>query len=360
MAKQANPAAAAPERTERPEETETRAETGAAALNAVRRKKKRRKRVKRLVTWGIVLLVLLGGGWLWVQRMQAEYRVVYDPYTATVGTISNSLSYSGALQLIDSKTYTAPEAARVREVYVAAGDRVSEGDRLVRLSNGETLKADFAGTVNKVEAAAGDDVSAGAALVQLVDFDHMKVTVRVSENDIADVTVGQACRVTVASQGETFRSEIAEIDFSASTGNNLAYYNAVVYVDVSGAQGVHTGMQATVTVPQEEAADVVVLKLDALSTDRDNTAYVYKLQADGTMAASPVTVGVSNGNYVEIREGVAEGETVYAVSKTAETQSAWNTLLTNSFGSQQINAPSGGGQQRQRNNPGGGGQNNGR
>ena len=112
--------------------------------------------------------------------------------------------------------------------------------------------------------------------------------------------------------------------------------------------------------PQEEAADVVVLKLDALSTDRDNTAYVYKLQADGTMAASPVTVGVSNGNYVEIREGVAEGETVYAVSKTAETQSAWNTLLTNSFGSQQINAPSGGGQQRQRNYPGGGGQNNGR
>ena len=44
----------------------------------------------------------------------------------------------------------------------------------------------------------------------------------------------------------------------------------------------------------------------------------YVQAEDGTMTEQPITVGVSNGNYVEIREGLSEGETVYVVAKTEE------------------------------------------
>ena len=96
-------------------------------------------------------------------------------------------------------------------------------------------------------------------------------------------------------------------------------------------------MQVTVTVPQEQAEDVVILKMDALSFTNENTAFVYRLDADGsTMIETPVTVGVSNGNYVEIKEGLSEGDEVFAVAKT-ETVSAMTSIFSSMFGGQQIN-----------------------
>ena len=80
---------------------------------------------------------------------------------------------------------------------MAEGDNVSAGDKLMRLSSGETVKANFDGTVNELDVSEGDEVAAGASLIQIVDFAHMKVTLRVDEYQISDVSVGQSCRITV-------------------------------------------------------------------------------------------------------------------------------------------------------------------
>ena len=242
--------------------------------------RKKRKTVRRLIILAIVLAVLGFGGYIAVRKLQEDYRVTYDPYTASVGSISNSLSYTGAMQLIHNATYTASTACKVREVYVTAGQRVTEGDKLVRLSDGTTLTAEFDGTVNKMYAEKGDEVHGGDNLVQVADFDRMRVSFRIGESDIRSVSVGQPVRITVASAGEVFNTEIQEIDYASYSGNNVAYYTATVDVDTSGAKSIYPGMQATVTVPQEEARDVVILKMDAISTSGDNSAFVYKQAAD--------------------------------------------------------------------------------
>lgn len=310
------------------------------AAKAKRSGKKKRKIIRRVIVLVIVLGILGLAGYIVVRKLQADYRVTYDPYTASVGSISNSLSYSGSMQLINNATYTASSGCKVREVYVEKGQKVKEGDRLVRLSDGTTLEAEFDGEVCALEVEKGDEVRAGDTLVQVADTDHMKVSFRIGESDIREVAVGQSVRVTVASQNATFTSQIESIDYVSYTGNNVAYYPATVLVDISGNKNVHNGMQATITVPQEEATDVVILKMEAVSTSADNSAFVYKQAADGSMVETPVTVGVSNGNYVEIKEGVSEGETVYAVVKQEE-DSTVGGILAGLFGTQQVNAPSG-------------------
>ena len=331
---------------------ETSAEDGTAAYTAVslakkRRKKKRRRILRKTIIWLLALAALGFAAWLWVQKTRAEYRTEYDPYTAALGTISNSLSYSGSLQLVNSKTYTASSSSKVSAVYVARGDTVSAGDRLLRLRDGTTFTADFDGTVNSVAVEAGDEVSQGTTLLKLVDFDHMRVSIRISAANIGEVQEGTPCRVTVSTAGVSVGAQIGEIDFSTYSGNNTVYYSSTVDVDLTGTQGAYPGMTATITVPQEEAANVVILKADAISTAADNSAFVYKLQEDGTMAASPVTLGVSNGSYTEIREGVAEGETVYAVVARDESSTGWASILQSAFGSQQVNQPAGGMSDRQ-------------
>lgn len=297
--------------------------------------KTRRGRVLRKIVILLIVLALLGGlGLYGYSALKQEYTIVYDSYTASIGSISNSLSFSGNLNLVDSAIYAAESSSEVRKLYVSAGDDVKEGDKLVRLLNGETVEAEFDGRVNAVYVDEGDDVKAGMNLVQVADFEHMQVTLRVDEYDIADVAVGQRCTVTATATEKRFESEIDSIDYISASGGNVAYYSALCYVDVD--EGIYPGMQVTVSIPQEEAENVVVLKMDALSFDDKNSAFVYMYNETGALEEVPVEVGVSNGNYVEIRSGVSDGDTVYVQSK-AEEGNAMAGILGNVFGSERVN-----------------------
>ena len=305
--------------------------------------KTRRRIVKRIILIVLLLAIIASAGYLAYSRLKQEYTVTYDRYTATTGSISNALSFSGNLNLVDSKTYTAGAAGTVRAIYANAGDAVSEGDKLMRLSNGETIKADFDGRVNAVNVEVGDEIAAGASLIQIADFAHLQVTLRIDEYDIADVQVGQRCTVTATATEKAFESEIDSINYISASGGSVAYYSATVYVTVD--DGVYPGMQATVSIPLEEASDVVILKADAISFDSTNQAFVWMQNDAGDLEQVMIETGVSNGNYVEIVSGLQDGDQV--VVEVQQQEVSGGGLLSGLLGGQQINAtggmPSGGG-----------------
>ncbi len=297
---------------------------------------KRWKRVLRRIIVTVLILAILGlGGWYAVDKLRAEYTVTYDTYTATIGSISNALSFSGSMALVNSKTYAASADTTVRTIYVAEGDTVTKGAKLMRLANGETLTADFDGKVNQVYVSADDEVTSGTSLIQIADFTHMKVSMRVDEYDIADVSVGAACTVTATATEKTFESTIASINYISSATGNVAYYTAVAYVDVNE-DGIYPGMQVTVSIPKEAAENVVILKEDALSFTASNSAYVYMKDDNGEMTTVDVEVGVSNGKYVEIKSGLSDGDTVYVVAETTTSTSGVASMLSSLFGGNQF------------------------
>ena len=328
---------------------ETEEVKAAEKTEGKKKKRSRKKKTLKRLFWLVIILLVLGIiCWSVYSRLMAEYKITYDPYTATTGSISNSLSFTGSMQLVNSATYTASSDTKVREIYVSEGDQVKGGDRLIRLSSGETIEAEFDGTVSSISVEKGDEVKSGDTLLTVADFDHMKVSVRIGESNIGEVKKGQSCRVTVSSAGATFDAAIDDIDYVSYTGNNVAYYTGTVNVDTSGADNIWPGMQATVTVPLEEAQNVTVLKMEALSTARNNTAYVYKENENGEMEEVTVTVGVSNGNYVEIKDGVTAGETVYKIAEKEEEATGLAALFSGLFTNRQVNRPN-----RNRNGQGG-------
>lgn len=309
--------------------------------------KKKRRLAVRIIRW-LVLLLLLGIlallAWaVWIPKLRQSITTTYDTYTATRGSISNALSFSGSVSVVSSGYMTTESEGTVRTLYVQDGDRVEKGDRLARLSGGETVKAEFAGTVNDVLVEVGDEVRAGAQIVQLVDFTNMKVTMRVDEYDISDVYVGQSCQVTFTALEKTFDSTITHINRLSQSSGSVAYYTVTASVEVT--DDVLPGMQVSVRIPKEEATNVVLLKMDALSFERDNSAYVYTKDEAGELQKTPVEVGVDNGNYVEIKSGLNEGDTVYVEAEADESASSGlSGLLSGLMGGeqQQFNPMSGG------------------
>ncbi len=254
---------------------------GAMPIFMKKKAKTRRRILRRIIVTILVLVLLAGGAWIACRALKHEYSVTYQGYTATTGSISNALRFSGNLSLVSSESYSASSASTVRTVYVSAGDEVNEGDKLVRLANGQTVEAGLDGRVNAVSVAEGDSVAAGAALVQVADFTHLKVQLRVDEYDVGSVHVGDACTVTATATEKTFESEIAAIDYISASGGSVAYYTATAYVDVD--DGVYPGMQVTVSIPQEQAENVVILKEAALSFDAANSAYVWMYNDAGEL-----------------------------------------------------------------------------
>lgn len=125
---------------------------------------------------------------------------------------------------------------------------------------------------------------------------------------------------------------IDSINYISASSGSVAYYTAAAYVDVP--DGVYPGMQATISIPQSEAQNVVVLKLKAISFDETNQAYVLMQNPDGTMQKVSITTGVSNGNYVEITSGLQSGDVVYVEAEVKEESGSLFEGLFNFGGTQ--------------------------
>ena len=90
--------------------------TAAEKPEGKKKKKSRKKKILKRLIWLVIILLVLGVAlWSVISKLQSEYRITYDPYTATTGSISNSLSFTGSMQLINSANYTSSEDTKVRE-----------------------------------------------------------------------------------------------------------------------------------------------------------------------------------------------------------------------------------------------------
>ena len=98
------------------------------------------------------------------------------------------------------------------------------------------------------------------AVATLSNDEKMSVTVSVDESDILSLEVGQTVTVTVSSVSEdSFEGTLAEINRTSSSSGT---YSAVVELDK--AEGMLSGMTASVSVRIEGVDDAILIPIEAL------------------------------------------------------------------------------------------------
>ena len=147
-------------------------------------------------------------------------------------------------------------------------------------------------------------------LCALTDIASVYVPITISEEDILDVSIGQEASVTMkAFEGQNFDAEVDAITVESSrSGAATVNYTVNVRLKGENAQLMYEGMSADVTLVQRAALDVLYINAAAV-TNTDGVATVQKL-VDGEAVTTRVKTGFSDGRYVEITQGLSEGDTV--------------------------------------------------
>ena len=139
----------------------------------------------------------------------------------------------------------------------------------------------------------------------------MLLSVSVDELDINSVTQGQTADVTFdAIEDKTFEGTVTKVSNTASASGGVAKYT--VEITVPKDEKMKAGMNASATITIEEKENIVTIPVNALQ-ERGEEVFVYTEQDDeGNLSGEQqVITGLSDGENVEITEGLSEGDVVY-------------------------------------------------
>lgn len=139
----------------------------------------------------------------------------------------------------------------------------------------------------------------------------MLLSVSVDELDINSVEQGQTAQVTFdAIEDKTFEGTVTKVGNTASASGGVAKYT--VEITIPKNEEMKAGMNASATITIEEKENIVTIPVNALQ-ERGEEVFVYTEQDDeGNLSGEQqVTTGLSDGENVEITEGLSEGDVVY-------------------------------------------------
>lgn len=172
------------------------------------------------------------------------------------------------------------------------------------------ITAEFDGIVTEVSVVKGATVTDGAQLFTVESSKEVKVTVELSKYDLEKVKEGQEADITIS--GAAYKGKVEKINRMAQNNQqNAAVVNADISVDNSDGN-VFLGVEGKVSIHTAKMEGAVLIPYEAVNTDRDGDfCYLVK---DGLIVKQRIVTGISNDTAMEIKEGVAEGDTVVTAS----------------------------------------------
>jgi membrane fusion protein (multidrug efflux system) len=212
-------------------------------------------------------------------------------------------TYNRAQELVErgAGTQTARDEATAALQTARAAVQLAEA-RLTKT----TIEAPFEGIAGLRRVSVGDYVAEGQEMVNLEDIDPLKVDFAVPERFLADLELGQAVRVTAdAFPGENFVGEVYAVNPQIDPASRSVQVRARLD---NSQRRLRPGLFVRVNLELARREQAVIVPEDAI-VPRGEERFVFRI-VDGKAALTPVVLGQRRFGEVEVREGLAAGDTV--------------------------------------------------
>lgn len=213
--------------------------------------------------------------------------------------------------------------AEYNEAYLDLLDqRLSVIDQLFTLqefSKNPVLLASRDGIVTDLTLQEGETIEAGEKACVLVSTNDFNITVDIAGKDIKQVKVGQQVQLEFDRfRGTLFWGRVTKVSNRSKPVGGL--YTYAVTVSLQDADGLTAGMPTQATIILDSASNAVLVPVQAVQTKEDGSQVVEISYGDGLSKVCQVEVGLRNEDYVQILNGVNEGDQVVISSHVVETK----------------------------------------
>lgn len=211
-------------------------------------------------------------------------------------------------------------------------DKIQEAEIELRQSyskfNELEIKSPMDGIVAGLYHQVDETVGPGEWIGHIYNTENMRMWVQVDDVDVLYVKQGSPVKVTVeAVPGEVFEGEVTHVSTMGEDVKGIPRFG--VNIEVKGGPQLRPGMQGQAFIDAGSAENVLLIPIEAIF-EEDGKSMVEVLNPDDTIKVVPLTLGLMNDRYAEVKSGLEEGELIVTGS-TAD-------LLP----SQKIQSPGGG------------------
>ncbi|RIX45531.1 MAG: efflux RND transporter periplasmic adaptor subunit [Rhodocyclales bacterium GT-UBC] len=170
-----------------------------------------------------------------------------------------------------------------------------------------TFRSPVGGIVTEKKAVQGMRFMPGEALFQIADTSSVWVQADVFEQDIAALSVGQTARIRInAYPGEVFSGRVAYVYPTLKSETR----SVPVRIELANAKGrLKPAMFAEVDIPVANAAPMITVP-NAAVIDSGSKQVVIVQVGEGRFEPRPVKLGQRGSDFVQILDGIREGEQV--------------------------------------------------
>lgn len=301
--------------------------------------------VKKLISRGIMIAILVAGLVFLYQLFMVEEAQI--PLTGEIshGSLATVIEGSGTTRPVNTQVVTVAAAADVEEIFVTAGDMVTEGqllyiqddsgvddiisgyrdeiDEYITTRDGyddqmddyqdelDTLKdtladakitAPFSGKVTDVSVSVGDRAQTSTKLATLVDDTTMEVVQYFSYAYENDIQIGTKAQVSVAEQMMLLDGEVTKISYVNYVTKEGAQCFGVT-VTVANPGSLTSGTEVSAIITKDDGVAIYPAEAGELDYQNQTTLYV-------STSADVASVGVVN------YQNVTAGQVLFTMETT--------------------------------------------
>lgn len=248
---------------------------------------------------------------------------------ASLNSIKTSLTTSGEIVSGNTEKISLNTDYSFSTMCVEEGDSVTEGQKLIKYTNGTYETAPFDGIITEYSVPTVNENCEAKHYIEISSTQDLSVQISILENQMSYIESGKEVEI-VPNSDETkkFTGSIEKINEIGSYSNGNTNFTSIAGFQNDGTLKI--GMSVTCTIVLENLENVLTIPISAVNVDGD-VKTVTVVQSDGTKEIVNVETGKSDANNVQILSGLEEGETVYyeTYTENKETENSGTTSLIN-------------------------------